>query len=55
MRKVLFISVLVALFGAVSACGQKSGDLKETALELCQYIPDHGIAEGSEEHMTKSF
>ncbi|MBQ9711165.1 MAG: hypothetical protein IJV54_02635 [Bacteroidales bacterium] len=62
----LAVSLSVAASFAVSSCRGKStfkpssssdptAALEKAALELCRYIPDHGMAKGAERHMTKDF
>ena len=62
----LAVSLTLAASFGVSSCRGKSSSkssgssdtsaaLEGAALELCRYIPDHGMAKGSEKHMTKDF
>lgn len=39
----------------MAACTQGEEQLRKRAAELCQYIPDHDLAEGSEAYMTADF
>ena len=52
MKRLLSLLGILAL---VSACSQPKENLTETVLDLCQYIPDHGLIEGAEEYMTPDF
>ena len=49
-----FLSCFGLVFLAL-ACFQPKENLSEKALELCQYIPDHGPVDGSEAYLTPDF
>lgn len=52
MKRVLtFMSIVILLV----ACGNRENDLRERALFLCSYIPDHELKEQSKEYMTEDF
>ena len=52
MKRSLFIlSILLPLF----SYAQSKEDLSERALELCQYIPDHGLNPEARDYMTPEF
>ena len=51
MKRFLFLACL--LFPLVSCAHKK--DLAQTALELCRYIPDHGLDPEAAAHMTPDF
>ena len=50
-RFLIIISLLLPLF----SCAQPKEDLSERALELCQYIPDHGLKPEARDYMTPEF
>jgi hypothetical protein len=50
-RFFISISLLLPLF----SCAQPKEDLSERALELCQYIPDHGLKPEAKDFMTPEF
>ncbi len=39
----------------LAACANKEEQLRERAMELCQYIPDHELKEQSQDFMTQDF
>ena len=47
--------ILASLLLPLVVCGQKKEDLSKTALELCQYIPDHVLKPEAQEFMTPEF
>ena len=52
MKRLLIItSLLLPLF----SCAQPKEDLSERALELCQYIPDHGLKPEAKDFMPPEF
>ena len=52
MKKIVTIILAALLF---AACGNREEHLKERALELCQYIPDHQLNPESMAFMTADF
>ena len=50
-RSLIILSMLLPVF----SCAQPKQGLSERALELCQYIPDHGLNPEAEDHMTPEF
>jgi hypothetical protein len=52
MKKIVTIILAALLF---AACGNREEHLKERALELCQYIPDHQLNPESRAFMTADF
>ena len=47
--------ILVSLLLPLVFCCSKKVDLNQTALELCQYIPDHELKPEAKEFMTPEF
>ena len=49
--------ILLLLLAAVTlaACSTSEEQLRKRAVELCQFIPDHDLSEGSEAYMTADF
>ena len=52
MKKTLIIATAV---GLLTACTNNEAQLRERAAELCRYIPDHQLAQQSEDFMTADF
>ena len=52
MRKLLLFLAAVSL---LTACGNREGELKKRAAELCGFIPDHELLEQSRDYMTEDF
>lgn len=52
MKKIFFIVSVIML---VVACSNKETQMKERAMELCKYIPDHEMLEQSKDFMTEDF
>lgn len=52
MKRVLLC--LSILFPIIS-CAQSQGKLAERVLELCQYIPDHGLKPEAKDYLTPEF
>lgn len=52
MKKNILIAVAAVLLWS---CGDTEGRLKDRAAELCKYIPDHELREGSQDYMTDDF
>lgn len=50
-RSLIILSILLPLF----SYAQPKEDLSERALELCQYIPDHGLNPEARDYMTPEF
>ena len=50
-RSLIILSILLPLF----SYAQSKEDLSERALELCQYIPDHGLNPEARDYMTPEF
>ena len=50
-RSLIILSILLPAF----SWAQPREDLSERALELCQYIPDHGLNPEAEDYMTPEF
>ena len=51
--KQIIILVIAAIL--MAACSNKEEQLRERAVELCQYIPDHELLEKSKDFMTADF
>jgi len=47
--------ILACMLLPLVSCGPKKEDLTKTALELCQYIPDHVLKPEAKEFMTPEF
>ncbi len=52
MKRILIC--LCAIFPIIS-CAQPKEDLSERVLELCQFIPDHGLNPEARDYMTPEF
>lgn len=52
MKRILIC--LCAIFPIIS-CAQPKEDLPERVLELCQYIPDHGLKPEAKDYLTPEF
>ena len=52
MRRIL---ICVCLLVAAVSCSSKDKELKERALELCSYIPDHKLNPEAKDFMTPEF
>ena len=50
-RSLIILSILLPVF----SWAQPKQDLSEWALELCQYIPDHGLKPEAKDYMTPEF
>ena len=50
-RSLIILCLLLPLF----SCAQSKENLSERALELCQYIPDHGLNPEARDYMTPEF
>lgn len=50
-RTLIFLSLLLPFI----SCAQSQENLSERALELCQYIPDHGLKPEAKDYMTPEF
>lgn len=55
MRAMKRIMILVCAAILMAACGNKEELLRERAIELCKYIPDHELKETSKDFMTADF
>ena len=54
MKRNLFVAAFALL--AFSSCrSDKEADLSVRALELCAYIPDHGLPEDADKNLTESY
>ena len=54
MKRNLFVAAFALL--ALSSCrSDKEADLSVRALELCAYIPDHGLPEDADKNLTESY
>ena len=49
------ISVILSILLPIFSCAQSKEDLSERALELCQFIPDHGLNPEATDYMTPEF
>ena len=49
------ISVILSILLPIFSCAQSKEDLSERALELCQFIPDHGLNPEARDYMTPEF
>ena len=52
MKRILLMLVSVLL---LASCGDSEKQLRERAVELCKYIPDHELLEQSRNYMTEDF
>ena len=52
MKKIVTMMMAALL---LAACGDREEDLKERALVLCRYIPDHELREEAKDFMTADF
>ena len=47
--------IIIGLLLPIFSCAQSKEDLSERALELCQFIPDHGLNPEARDYMTPEF
>ena len=52
MKRILLLLLAVV---TLTACSTSEEQLRKRAIELCQFIPDHDLSEGSEAYMTADF
>ena len=53
MKKRLLLLALVLL--PLSGCHPVKNNVEQRALELCSYIPDHGLADDAGKYLTESY
>ena len=52
MKRIL---ICLSIIFPIISCAQPKENLSERALELCQYIPDHGLKPEAKDYMTPEF
>ena len=56
IRTALSVAAIAAIMSTAVSCGDRTEkELKATVLEMCKYIPDHGLREDAEGNLTKSY
>lgn len=51
----LSAAAVVTLLFAVTSCGSRSKSLNSMVLDMCKYIPDHGLREDAKDNLTSSY
>ncbi len=49
------VTLATILFAGTSCGGGSDKELKAIVLDMCKYIPDHGLRDDAEENLTKSY
>ena len=56
IRILLSAAVVVTALLTVTSCGSRSGkNLSALVLDMCKYIPDHGLRDDARENLTQSY
>ena len=56
LKVIVTVAAMAVVLSAVTSCGGSSDkELKAIVLDMCKFIPDHGLRDDAEENLTKSY